>query len=66
MTIRDLLEYGEKCLREDSEYWAQMDKFRANIEELINQHSAIMAMTIIRLALAMVTEESTAEEGKKE
>lgn len=58
MTMRDLLEYGEKCLREDNEYWEQMDKFRADIDKLINRHNTIMAATIVRLALALLTEQS--------
>ncbi len=58
MTMHDLLEYGEKCLREDAEYWEQMDKFRADIDKLINRHNTIMAATIVRLALALLTEQS--------
>lgn len=58
MTVHDLLEYGEYCLREDKEYWSQMDQLRADINKLINQHNKIMAATIIRLAIAMVTERS--------
>lgn len=58
MTVHDLLEYGEKCLREDKEYWAQMDLLRTNIENLINRHNKIMAATIIRLAITMVLERS--------
>lgn len=58
MTIHDLLAYGEYTLREDKEYWEQMDRLKSDIEKLIYRHNKIMAAMIIRLAVAMVTEKS--------
>ncbi len=56
MTVHDLLEYGEYVLREDKEYWAQMNKLKCEIERLIDRQNKIMAATIIRLAIAMIAE----------
>lgn len=61
MTVHDLLEYAEYTLREDKEYWAQMDKLRAEIEQLIYKQRQIMAGIIIRLAVAMVSEKSNSK-----
>ena len=61
MTVHDLLAYGEYCLREDNEYWEQMDKLRDDIDKLINQHNKIMAAALIRLAVTMVTERSNSK-----
>ena len=56
MTVHDLLEYGEYVLREDKEYWEQMEKIKCEIERLIDRQNKIMAATIIRLAIAMISE----------
>ena len=56
MTVHDLLEYGECVLREDKEYWAEMDRLKSEMEKLIYRQNKIMAAAIIRLAVAMVTE----------
>lgn len=61
MTVHDLLEYAEHTLREDKEYWAQMDKLRTEIEQLIYKQRQIMACVIIRLAVAMETEKSNSK-----
>lgn len=61
MTVHDLLAYGEQCLREDNEYWEQIDKLKNDIDELIYRHNKIMASTIIRLAISMVTEKSNSK-----
>lgn len=61
MTVHDLLAYAEYTLREDKEYWAQMDKLSTEIEQLIYKQRQIMAGTIIRLAVAMVTEKSNSK-----
>ena len=58
MTVHDLLAYGEYCLRDDKEYWAQMDKLKKDIDQFIYRHNKIMAATIIRLAVMMVTEQN--------
>ena len=58
MTVQELLEYAENCLREDKEYWEQMNKLRSDIDQLIYKHNKIMAAAIIRLAVAMVTNQS--------
>lgn len=56
MTVHELLAYAEYTLREDKEYWAQMDKLKCDIDQLIYRHNKIMAATIIRLAVAMIAE----------
>lgn len=56
MTVHDLLEYGEYVLREDKEYWKEMDRIRDEIEKLLYRQRALMAGTIIRLAVAMTAE----------
>ena len=61
MTMHDVLAYAEKSLREDKEYWAQMDKLKNDIDKLICQHNKIMASVIIRLAITMMTEPSTSK-----
>lgn len=61
MTVHDLLEYGEYVLREDKEYWKEMNRLKAEIYRLIDQQNKIMAATIIRLAIAMVTEQSNSK-----
>lgn len=61
MTLHDLLEYGEYVLREDKEYWAEMNRLKGEMEKLIYRQNKIMAAAIIRLAVAMVTEQSNSE-----
>lgn len=61
MTVHDLLEYGEYVLREDKEYWAEMDRIKGEIDKLVYRQRMIMAATIIRLAVAMVTEKSNSK-----
>lgn len=56
MTIHDLLAYGEYTLREDKEYWEQMDKLKNDLDKLIYRHNKIVAATIIRLAVEMISE----------
>lgn len=56
MTVHDLLAYGEYCLREDKQYWEEMDRLRGEIEKLIYEHRTIMAAAIIRVAVNMVSE----------
>jgi len=56
MTMHDVLAYAEYSLREDKEYWAQMDILKNDIDKLICQHNKIMAAAIIRLAITMMTE----------
>lgn len=58
MTVHDLLAYAEYTLREDKEYWKQMDKLSIEIEQLIYKQRQIMAGIIIRLAVAMISEKS--------
>lgn len=58
MTIRELLAYAEYSLREDKEYWAQMDKLKTDLDNLINRYNKQMAAALIRLAVTMVTERS--------
>ena len=58
MTVQDLLAYAEYTLREDKEYWDQMDKLSTEIEQLIYKQRQIMAGIIIRLAVAMISEKS--------
>lgn len=58
MTVHDLLAYGELILREDKEYWAEMDRLKGEINKLVYRQRAIMAAAIVRLAVAMVTEQS--------
>lgn len=59
MTVHDLLEWGEYVLREDKEYWKEMDRIKGEIDKLVYQQRAVMAAAIIRLAVAMVTEQSS-------
>ena len=56
MTVHDLLEYGEYVLREDKEYWEEMDRIKSEIDKLVYRQRTIMAATIIRLAVAMIAE----------
>ena len=58
MTIHDLLEYGENVLRNDREYWEEMDRIKSEMDKLVYRQNKIMAAAIIRLAVAMVTEKS--------
>lgn len=58
MTVHDLLAYGEQHLREDKEYWEQMEKLKTEIDRLIYRYNKIMAATLIRLATTMVSEQS--------
>lgn len=58
MTVHDLLEYGEYVLREDKEYWAEMNRLKSEMDKLLYRQNKIMAAAIIRLAVAMVTEQS--------
>lgn len=61
MTVHDLLAYGEYILREDKEYWAEMNRLKGEMDKLIYRQNKIMAAAIIRLAVAMVTEESNSK-----
>ena len=56
MAVSDLLEYGEYVLREDKEYWAEMNRLKSEMDKLVYRQNKIMAAAIIRLAVAMVTE----------
>lgn len=56
MTVHDLLEYGEYVLREDKEYWEEMDRIKGEIDKLLYRQRMIIAATIIRLAAAMIVE----------
>lgn len=58
MTIHDLLAYGEYTLREDKEYWAEMDRLKGEIDKIVYRQRIIMAAAIVRLAVSMVTEQS--------
>lgn len=61
MTVRDLLEYGEYVLRNDREYQAEIERLKGEIDKLVYRQRAIMAAAIVRLAVAMVTEESNSK-----
>lgn len=61
MTVHDLLEYGEYVLRNDKEYWEEMDRIKSEIDKLVYRHRMVMAAAIIRLAMAMVTEQSNSK-----
>lgn len=61
MTVHDLLQYGEYVLRNDKEYWAEMDKIKSEIDKLAYRQRMVMAAAIIRLAMAMVTEQSNSK-----
>ena len=61
MTVHDLLVWGEYRLREDPEYWAEMDRLKNEIEKLIDRYNKIMAAAMIRLAFTMVTERSNSK-----
>lgn len=58
MTMHDVLAYAEYSLREDREYWAQMDKLKTDIDNLLNRYNKEMAAALIRLAVTMVTARS--------
>ena len=58
MTVHDLLEWGEYVLRNDKEYWEEIDRLKGEIDKLVYRQRAIMGAAIIRLAVAMVTEKS--------
>lgn len=59
MTVHDLLVWGEYSLREDPEYWAEMDRLKNEIDRLIDRYNKIMAAAMIRLAVTMITERSS-------
>lgn len=61
MTVSDLLEYGEYVLRNDREYQAEIERLKSEIDKIVYRQRAIMAAAIIRLAVAMVTEESNSK-----
>lgn len=61
MTVHDLLEYGEYVLREDKEYWAEMNRLKSEMDKLAYRQRQIMAAAIIRLAVTMVTEQSSSK-----
>ena len=61
MTVHDLLVWGEYSLREDPEYWAEMDRLKNDIEKLIERYNKIMAAAMIRLAVTMITERSNSK-----
>lgn len=56
MTVHDLLAWGEYSLREDPEYWSEMDRLKNDIDRLIDRHNKIMAAAMIRLAVSMIAE----------
>ena len=56
MTVHDLLVWGEYSLREDPEYWAEMDRLKNDIDKLIDRYNKIMAAAMIRLAVSMIAE----------
>jgi len=56
MTVHDLLVWGEYSLREDPEYWAEMDRLKNEIDRLIDKYNKIMAAAMIRLAVSMIAE----------
>lgn len=58
MTVHDLLEYGEYVLRNDREYQAEIERLKGEIDKLVYRQRAIMGAAIVRLAMAMVTEQS--------
>ena len=61
MTVHDLLVWGEYSLREDPEYWAEMDRLKNEIDRLIDRYNKIMAAAMIRLAVTMITERSNSK-----
>lgn len=61
MTVDDLLVWGEYSLREDPEYWAEMDRLKNDIDKLIDRYNKIMAAAMIRLAATMITERSSSK-----
>lgn len=61
MTVHDLLAYGELILREDKEYWAEMDRLKNEIDQITYKQNKIVAAAIIRLAVAMITEQSNSK-----
>lgn len=61
MTVHDLLEYGEYVLREDREYQAEIERLKGEIDKLVYRQRAIMGAAIVRLAVAMVTEQSSSK-----
>lgn len=61
MTVHDLLEYGEYVLRNDREYQAEIERLKGEIDKLVYRQRAIMAAAIVRLAVAMVTEQSNSK-----
>ena len=58
MTVHDLLEYGEYVLRNDREYQAEIERLKGEIDKLVYRQRAIMGAAIVRLAVAMVTEQN--------
>lgn len=61
MTVNDLLEYGEYVLRNDREYQAEIERLKSEIDKLVYRQRMVMAAAIIRLAVAMATEESNSK-----
>lgn len=61
MTVHDLLAYGEYVLREDKEYWEEMDRIKSEIDKLVYRQRTVMAAAIIRLAVSMITEQSNSK-----
>lgn len=61
MTVNDLLEYGEYVLRNDREYQAEIERLKSEIDKLVYRQRMVMAAAIIRLAVAMVTEQNDSE-----
>jgi len=58
MTVHDLLEWGEYVLRNDTEYQAEIERLKGEIDKIVYRQRAIMGAAIVRLAVAMVTEKS--------
>ena len=61
MTVYDLIEYGEYVLRNDREYQAEIERLKGEIDRLVYRQRAIMGAAIVRLAAAMVTEQSSSK-----
>lgn len=57
MTVQELLEHGENILREDKEYWAEIDRIKGEIDKLVYRQRMVMAAAIVRLAIAMAVED---------
>ncbi len=61
MTVHDLLEWGEYVLRNDTEYQAEIERLKGEIDKIVYRQRAIMGAAIVRLAVAMVAEQSNSK-----